>query len=101
MPETNQTPASEDQGPADGQQVTKPVSSDVDPWAIANDPTLDRATKLARLQQLEQDVRQIAVARDEGMTGHSKLPPLHAVLAALEHVGGPDHGSSSSSPAKA
>jgi hypothetical protein len=100
MPETNQTPAADDQGPADAQQVPKKLSADVDPWVIANDPTLEPAAKLARLRQLEQDVRQLAVARDEGMTGHSNLPPLQTVLAALAHVAGPE-GGASSSPNKA
>jgi hypothetical protein len=94
MPEIQQ-PEPDDDRPAGNQ----PLSTDVDPWVIANDPTLDRAAKLERLHQLEQDVRQIAVALEEGMAGESRLPALQAVLAALEHVAGPD-GSASSSPTK-
>jgi len=65
---------------------------DVDPWVIANDPTLSREAKLEHLHQLEQDVRLIEVAQEEGMTGSSKLPGLQEVLAALKSVAGPGPG---------
>jgi hypothetical protein len=83
MPQTDE----QLQGPA---ATTSPWSADVDPWTIANDPTLDRATKLERLHQLEMDVRLVENALEEGMTGNTRLPPLGVVLAALERVGGDD-----------
>lgn len=78
-----------------------PLPADVDPWAIASDPNLDRAAKLRRLHQLEEDVRLVEVALEEGMSGHTKLPPLTEVLAALDSVSNhePD-GAASSSQAK-
>lgn len=87
--------------PGQEQPTGRRLPTDVDPWAIANDPTLDREAKIARLHELEQDVRQVEVALEEGMTGDSKLPPLQAVLAALEQVAGPGtEGDASSSPTK-
>lgn len=68
--------------------TTSPLPTDVDPWAIADDPELDRATKLERLHQLELDVRLVENALEEGMTGNTRLPPLSEVLAALEHLAG-------------
>lgn len=93
MPQTNEHL----QGPA----TERPLPADVDPWVIAEDQSLDHATKLRRLRQLEEDVRLVEVALEEGMTGHTRLPPLAEVLAALGQVA--HHGAEGaaySSPAK-
>jgi hypothetical protein len=68
------------------QNMSDHQSTDSDPWAIANDPTLDDQTKRQRLHDLEYSVRQVQVATEEGMEGKSLLPSLHDVLAALAQV---------------
>jgi hypothetical protein len=68
------------------QNTSDQSRTDSDPWAIANDPTLDARTKRQRLHDLEYLVRQVQVATEEGMEGKSSLPSLHDVLAALAEV---------------
>lgn len=92
MPQTDEQP----QGPT---ATRPPLTADVDPWAIANDPDLDRRTKLERLHQLEMDVRLVENALEEGMTGNSRLPQLAEVLAAIDRVS-EHHDHASSSPTK-
>lgn len=81
------------QGPA---ATTLTWPADVDPWRIANNPALDREAKLARLRQLELDVRLVENSLEEGMTGNTHLPPLAEVLKAIDrvsdHEAGPDPG---------
>lgn len=62
------------------------LPTDFDPWAIAKEPSLDRQTKRLRLRELEQLVRQVQVATEEGMQGHSALPSLREVLLARAHI---------------
>lgn len=91
MPQTTDAPQAP-AAPSGSVANPAPLPPDVDPWAIANDATLARDAKLERLHQLEQDVRQLEVAQEEGMTGKSRLPGLREVLAALEQVAGPEGG---------
>ncbi len=79
MPQTNE----DKQAPT---ATVRPLGSDANPWAIAKDPTLDRATKLARLRQLELDVRLVENSLQEGMLGNTPMPTLAEVLAAREQV---------------
>jgi hypothetical protein len=71
------------QGPT---ATVSPVPPDEDPWAVANDPKLDPRAKLARLQQIELDVRLVENSLQEGMSGNTPMPALSEVLAAIEQV---------------
>ncbi|PRP91045.1 hypothetical protein ENSA5_58940 [Enhygromyxa salina] len=65
---------------------TERLAADSNPWQIAEDPHLDRQTKLHRLRDLEYFVRQVEVATEEGMPGESTLPSIDEVLAALAQL---------------
>lgn len=71
------------------------LPADSDPWAIARNPELDTEAKLARLRQLEQDLRQRGVALEEGMSGAANLPSLAEVLHAIASLA-PDRPSPTS-----
>ncbi|MFO7566764.1 MAG: hypothetical protein R6X02_29245 [Enhygromyxa sp.] len=62
------------------------LPAELDPWAIADDPSLDPQAKLERLHQLELDVRLVENALEEGMAGATRMPPLTEVLAAIDRV---------------
>jgi hypothetical protein len=74
--------------------ASQPNSDDVltpnsDPWAIAKDPALDRPTKRRRLRELEQLVRQLQVATQEGMAATpdgQAQPSLREILLAQADV---------------
>ena len=93
MPQTDESL----QGPA---ATTPTWPAAVDPWKIASNPALDRETKLARLRQLELDVRLVENSLEEGMTGNTHLPPLGEVLKAIDRVSNHEAGAADTGPAK-
>lgn len=58
------------------------------PTQIVSDPALSKGEKVEKLEQMEQDARQLAIASAEGMSG-GEPTNLHEVLGAKEALGLP------------